>query len=397
MPIGDRTPFNLTASALAVGATGATLVSPLYPVYQQAWTLTSGTVTIIYVSYMVGLLSSFLFLGRLSDRFNAMSVLRAAMGLIVIGLLVSAIAWDAFSLMIARFILGIGAGLTTSSATIALKALEPKGHNGLATLAASSLTMLGFALGPFVAGLVGQSLPSPLVTPYALLIIVTALNMAGMLFVRMPDPQATTLSLKPKLTLPSSSFRPTFVLSALATFAAFSLFSLIASLAPSFVGSFFELYGVGVGGIAVSSVLFLSAGVQVIARSYSRKTCLRAGLGLMSASTIFLASSLALNSWPLFVVSVVFTGTGHGLSFMGSFALATGTTTKTNHAGVLSAFFSIGYLGAIIPTLATGFISDALGVGTAVTIYCMIFTVASAVLFISSLMMRSLGAGQEDT
>jgi len=58
-------PFAWVSFAMIVGVMGTALISPLYPLYQEAWQLETSDISLIYVVYMAGALSGLLFLGRL--------------------------------------------------------------------------------------------------------------------------------------------------------------------------------------------------------------------------------------------------------------------------------------------------------------------------------------------
>lgn len=67
---------------MCVGVMGTALASPLYPLYQALWQLQPSHITVIFVTYMLGVLASLLFAGRLTDRFGFLPVLRC--GLILV-------------------------------------------------------------------------------------------------------------------------------------------------------------------------------------------------------------------------------------------------------------------------------------------------------------------------
>ena len=79
---------------MCVGVMGTALASPLYPIYQQAWGLQPSHITQIFVAYMFGALASLLFLGRLTDKFGFLAVLRLGLILMTVSIIGSAMAWD---------------------------------------------------------------------------------------------------------------------------------------------------------------------------------------------------------------------------------------------------------------------------------------------------------------
>src|ERR1700693_1454113 len=87
-----RRRFVAIAFALGVTMAGATLASPLYPLYEQALGITSSGITIVYSSYMGGALLALLLLGHLSDHVGFVHTLKIAVLLLLAGLATSAFA-----------------------------------------------------------------------------------------------------------------------------------------------------------------------------------------------------------------------------------------------------------------------------------------------------------------
>lgn len=374
-------PFVLVALALAAGAMGATMASPLYPLYEQTWALRHSTITIIYVVYMAGVLAAFLFLGRLPDHLGPIAVLKAGCALLIVGLVLSACSPGVASLGAGRVVIGVASGMITSAATLGLFALEPGGVRH-ASLIASITTMAGFGLGPFVCGLLAQFAPAPLVIPYVAIIVPVAVILCGLLRipVRRPPANGHPLSFIPHLGLPSAAARPGFFVAALAVFSAYALFSLLASLAPSFLAALLPWHGTAVSGTTVAAVLFCSALVQIPARRLPLRLSLGLALALMTAGILLLALAMRIPSGAFFILADIAIGLGHGLSFMSGLALVNRVSTDGERSDILATFLCIAYLGTILPILAVGYLADGLGIKTAVTIFCLTFAALCLIL-----------------
>lgn len=100
-------PFILVSLALCIGTIGTALASPLYPIYQQLWQLMPSDITLIFVSYMFGCLTTLLFLGRTSNTIGYIKTMQVGLVFIIIGLVFSILASNALWLCIGRFIIGI--------------------------------------------------------------------------------------------------------------------------------------------------------------------------------------------------------------------------------------------------------------------------------------------------
>ncbi|MFG1279815.1 hypothetical protein [Xanthobacter autotrophicus] len=64
---------------------------------------------------------------------------------------------------------------------------------------------------------------------------------------------------------------------------------------------------------------------------------------------------------------------GHGLAFMSGLMLVNPLARQEHHASILATYFSIAYLGAIVPILAVGYLADFQGMPAAVVILCLVF------------------------
>gem|GEM_PF-5414458 len=101
------------------------MASPLFPIYEAEWGIGHGTITLLYVAYMCGVLAALLFLSRLTDSIGAVRALRIGSALLMAGLFLSAFVPGVVGFLPVRMLIGIASGLITSSATIGLFRLEP--------------------------------------------------------------------------------------------------------------------------------------------------------------------------------------------------------------------------------------------------------------------------------
>lgn len=373
---GDRPaswiPFILIALALAAGTMGATMASPLFPLYEQAWGIRHSDITVIYVVYMAGVLAAFLFLGWMPGVLGPVPVLRIGAGVLLAGLLISALAPGPAVLAVARLVIGIASGMVTTAATLGLIGAEPGGVRR-APIVTSSVTMAGFGAGPLVCGLVAQFAPWPLVTPYLVVAVPIAAILAGLCRIHPGHRRSGRVSLRPHLGLPVRRSVPGFLVAGLAVFTAYALFSLLAALAPSFLTLILPWSGPAVTGMAVAAVLFCSALVQIPLRRLPPRRSLPIALMLLTVGVLLLAGAMAWRSAIAFVLADIAIGMGHGLSFMAGVGLVNLVSPENRRAGNFATFFCIAYLGTIVPILAVGWLADAVGLGPAVIWFSLFF------------------------
>lgn len=387
----DWSPFLWVAAALVAGTMGTALASPLYPLYQQAWGFPASTITEIFVSYMFGVMAALLFLGRLPDHYGELRVLRAGLALIALGLALSAAAPGVGWLLAGRVVIGLASGLITTSAMAALVDLEPTGNRARAMRIASTTSVIGFGLGPLVAGVIAQFLPAPLVTAYLVVLALVAVVLVALNRLHAGPRRGGRLSLRPAFVLPGAAARPAFAVAAAAAFLVFALFSLFAALAPSFLNEMLPWQGTAISGASIAAVLFVSGATQLVLRGVTVRRGLSVGLGVLTAAVGLLAVALAVHSALLFAASDVLVGVGHGIAFMSAMAIVNQVSAGAERAGIFASFLSIGYIGTIVPVLGVGLLADRIGVLGAVIGFCALFGVAALVLLQRS--RRVLAAG----
>lgn len=382
----QQQPYLWVCFAMIVGVMGTALASPLYPLYQQAWSLSAGDITLLFVVYMFSALSSLLFLGRISDQRGFIVVLRGGLISITIGIILSAIAWDYWSFMLSRILIGLASSLIVTSASIGLTRLNRSKDLQRAAATTSLLIAFGFGLGPVIGGLIAQWAHFPLQSSYIPsmlmgLIAIFALFMLSAQDYKPTNPPKQKAFWRPSLAIPAGAARAPFLLGCMAAFTAFSMFSLFASLAPSFMRDMVPWHGPAVSGLSIGIILFMSSGFQLLVRQWPLKRSLLIGLACFSLSNLLLVANLWHASVLLFSASVLLIAMGHGLSLISGMGIVNRLALPEQRSATTSSYLIIAYLGAILPILAIGYLADQFGMQTALTAFCTSICSLSLALF----------------
>jgi MFS family permease len=130
-PKGRRTLPNPLAYALAAGVIGLGLFasitpSPLYHTYSVLWDFSPLTLTLVYATYMFGVLASLLLVGRVSDDVGRRPVLLSALGALMVSTVLFSLADSVAWLFVARGLQGLATGAAVSAASAALLDLHPR-------------------------------------------------------------------------------------------------------------------------------------------------------------------------------------------------------------------------------------------------------------------------------
>ncbi|WP_294260298.1 MFS transporter [uncultured Comamonas sp.] len=391
-------PYAWVCFSMCVGVMGTALASPLYPIYQQAWGLQPSHITQIFVTYMLGALISLLFLGRLTNLFGFLKVLRLGLMVMTVGVIGSALSWNAWSLGVSRFVIGLASGLITTSASIGMTQLNNKGDLQRAAATTSLTIAFGFGLGPVVGGLMAQWVPLPLVSSYLPPIGLSFIGIHALFKIQLPaarpplrsEPGLTLKDVLPSISQPRKPFLHHYALGCMAAFSAFGMFSLFAAMAPSFMAQMLPWHGPAVSGLSIGVILFLSAGIQLVARPYPTKRLIVIGFSALAATNALLVLNLFAGSPWLFALSVLSMSCGHALCNLSGMAVVNKVSKPVNRTGLLSTYLVVGYVGTIVPILGMGWLSDHIGLTSALIAFCACLGLLSTLLGVISARARVL-------
>lgn len=395
----SRSAFAWICYSMCVGVMGTALASPLYPLYQAAWHLRPSDITHIFVVYMFGVLGSLLFLGRVTARFGFLPILRTGLVLMTAGVALSAVAGNVPVFMLARLVIGLASGMITTSAAVGMMQVSPVADSRRTTALTTVAMTLGFGMGPLLGGLIAQWVPRPLVSAYVPTVVMGLVAIVALFRLRdasrIAGGSETPGGLSqwlPRITFPQRERRRHFWLASLGAFSAFGLFSLFASLAPSFMTEFVPWHGPAVSGFTIASILFLSSIFQFSVRSWRTKQVVVVSAMALVACNLLLVWTATSRTALLFAASVLVTSYGHALANVGGMGVIGKLTRPTERAGLLSSYMIVGYLGTIVPILAMGWLSDRVGLNRALVVFASAMAALSAVVAVLAVRTREIPA-----
>ena len=126
--------FAAITAILVLFTAASSTPSPLYVVYQQEWSFSPTTLTVVFAIYVLGLLGSLLVFGALSDHLGRRPVLAAAIALEAAALVLFIVADGVTVLAVARVAQGIATGAALTTLGAALVDLNPPHAPGRAGL-----------------------------------------------------------------------------------------------------------------------------------------------------------------------------------------------------------------------------------------------------------------------
>ncbi len=127
---------------------GTTFTSPLFPLYQEHYRLSSLQITVLFAVYALFLLPSLLISGSRGSGWGLKRVLRFSMWLSILATLVFMGSQQAWLVYAARILEGIAYGIFTGTSVAFLLQQTPKEQTGKALMLSGMTVSVGFGLGP---------------------------------------------------------------------------------------------------------------------------------------------------------------------------------------------------------------------------------------------------------
>jgi MFS family permease len=329
--------------------------TPLYPLYQQQDGFTSFTVTIVFAVYAVGVITSLLLAGHVSDWAGRRRILLPALGVEAVAAVLF-LAWPALpGLILARFLTGVGVGMITATATAYLLELHsahrPDAGRTRFEAVSAAANLGGLGSGTLVAGALAQFAPVPLRTPYAVFLVLLALAAVAVATVPetviAPDRRP---SYRPQRIRIARGSRLGYVAAAAGSFSSFAVLGLFTSLSPGFLA--------GTLGhpsrLLAGAVTFLVFGAGAAMQAAPGRRSFRTGLLAEAAGLVVIALGVHAPSLGLFLIGGVVAGAGAGILFKSAVGTVAGMAREHERGETLAGLFLIAYLGLIGPVLGVG-------------------------------------------
>ncbi|GAB7031321.1 MFS transporter [Streptomyces sp. NPDC021749] len=343
---------------------------PLYAVWQRQLGFSSGTLTLIYAAYVVGLLGALLVAGVASDRLGRKPVLVPALLLALVACPVYATAPSVAALAVARLLTGVATGAAVSAGMAAVTDLAAGRRIG--PLLASTAMVLGAGIGPVLAGVLSETAPGPTVTVFVVegVLLVTALAAV----VRMPLPRrrataGAAAGAWVRLPAVPRANRRHLALGLAAFAPGISATAFVLSLGPSLLAGLLGTTDRALaGGLALA--MFLSAtGVQFALRRPAVRTVLLVSGAATVTGTLALVTAVRTGTLAPLVVAVLLAGAGQGAGQLGGLTLLSREVPAARRAEANAALNAGGYALAGALPVADGYLSDAIGLPAAATAF----------------------------
>ena len=361
---------------------GTSTLTPLLPLYQRDFGISTGTATLLFVTYTVTVCPTMLIAGNLSDRLGRKRLLMPALITMTLASLVFALAESVPMLFAGRVLqglaiggfLGVGAAFVVDHAKVESRAL--------AAALAGVFFRVGFGLGPGLAGIAAQYGPNPRHLPFwghigFMMIGIIAIATASETLMRRAEPGPFRI----RIGVPHGQALGFLTYVAPATFLMSFIEGTVLSVVPIFVVETLEVQNLAIVGAIGFLVLAVGGIAPFVARGLDPRRSVAIGAGLSSLLSLLIVASSGINAVALVVAAAALIGFTNGFILYGGTVIC-GTIVPIGERGkLMSLLYMCAYAGTI-PTVALGYLADGVGLTATLGIFSALALVIAAFVIV---------------
>jgi len=359
--------------ALLIFTMGTSIVTPLFPLYQQQFNLSDGQVTLLFAAYTLTVVPTMLVMGGVSDRYGRRRVMLPAMVCITAASLVMAFASNVEMLFTGRILQGLAIGGFLGVGTAFIVDHAKIGNKAWAAIVAGLAFRLGFGLGPGMAGVVAQHSSQPIRTPFEIHVVLMVF--AFIAFAVTPETirRAATGRASPgrwkiQVGVPAGQMAGFATFLAPAAFTLGFLDATLLSVVPLYMVTSLHVHNLALIGLVGFLELGLGGVTPLFARNVPPRRAVMWGAGGGALASLLVVTASTANSVALVLVAAAVIGLLNGLTLQGGTAIC-GTSVPIRERGkLLSALYMCAYAGTI-PTIGLGYLAQSIGLTAAVTVF----------------------------
>jgi predicted MFS family arabinose efflux permease len=352
--LSNRASYALAAGVIGIGLFASTTPSPLYQTYSVLWHFSSLTVTLIYATYALGVLTTLLLAGGVSDDVGRRPVLLVSLAGLTGAGIVFLFADSAGWLFAARGLQGLATGGALSAAAASLLDFHPRRDPAGVALTNATASAAGLGLGILVSSVVVQIGWHPLSMPYVVLVSLTAIAFVGALLMPEPIEDRKHFHLTVERPHVPAEVRSAFVLTALAVLSAWSIGALFFSLGPELAAHLFDTQNAIVIGAGIVALTGSAVAAQLATRKTQPWIAAAAGSIALAAGMMLIVVASATDSRLTYIAGTIVGGLGFGAAFFGALRGLVPKIPVQHRAEVMASVYLVGYSSLSIPAILAG-------------------------------------------
>jgi MFS family permease len=372
--------FALLAAFAAVGST-----VPLFNVYRAEDGFTNAGISVAVVVYSAATLTTLLVLGRLSNHLGRRPISIASLSLLLLGCVLLLNVHEIGILVAGRLLLGIGAGLASSSLTSYIVDAAPARPAWLASVASSQTVMLGLAVGAVSSGALIQYAPWPRQLIY--LVVIGLLLVSVVLIAISPETVArkrgARRSMRPSVHVPAR-VRHLIPVTAAVLLSTWSVGAFYQAFVPALVENQLHTASPLILGLVFAAYMGPSALGAPLGSRFTPATAQRIGMSVFLVGMTGIITAVTTGTLLLFIVSTTVAGAAQGIAISAATRGLLQGSTLADRAATFSVIYLISYSGATIPAFIAGQLSNTFSLPQIVLGYGVFALLATACTLLSA-------------
>jgi MFS family permease len=350
----------------------STVPAPLYPLYQARSGFSTFMITVVFAAYALGVVTSLMLVGHVSDWVGRKKILVPALCLELIAAAIFLTTPSLGLLIVARLVSGLGVGMLTATATAHLHELHtrhrPEASGQRFEAVSTAANIGGIGTGALLSGVLAQYVAGPLQTPYLVFALLLLLSVvAVMLTPETVEQGMVRPTYRPQRISAQHGDRAGYIAAAAAGFASFAVFGLFTSVAPGFVRGALHHSSPALAGLVVFAVFGPAAVAQTLTSRMRPRTKLGIGVAGQALGLIVLVVGMHSANLATFLVGGLIIGVGAGLLFKAAVGAVAAMAAPANRGEALAGLFLISYVGLSLPALGIGVVTRYVTATTAMT------------------------------
>lgn len=351
-----------TASLIMIFVASSSPV-PIYNIYRAENGITNADLSLSVVAYFAGTILALVCLGRLVNHLGRKPVSLATLAIMALGCLVLIHVTGLGALALGRFIMGVAAGLASSSLTTYIVDAAPPRPSWLASVASSQSSQVGLTLGSLVSGAIVQTVAGARTVSYVVMISLLALCALALLTAPETGRRAPggLASLRPRVGVPVH-VRPRLPAAGTAFVVTWAVGGFYQSFIPSITAEQLGSTSAVVIALVFSAYMLPGAFGAPLAGLLPAERAQRIGIAVWLVGLWAVLASLVAGSVVAFIGFTVLAGAGQGVAVAASMRSLLHGVTLMDRAPVMSTTYLISYGGAMTASLVAGQLSKVLDI-----------------------------------
>lgn len=380
--VGQRPGLGFAVIATVALMVAASAPSPFYPRIAEQLGLLPVATTLVFAIYAFTMLAALLFTGAVSDAAGRRPVVTVGSVLLAVSLVLFWQSGSLTMLLVARALQGLAAGLLIPTLSAMMVDFASPQKPDAAALWNTVAAMTGLGVGAIAAAAALDLMADPSGAVFGSLAAVFALIAALVWLTPKPSRpvRRTVAPIISRLSVPNY-LRSLFTAAVPAIIAGWATNGLFLALGATVVKSEFGATTHAQQGVTI--LLFAASGVLASAALHRRSSRVLSvyGTSALGIGTALSLGTLALHSFPAYLLTVAVMGTGFGTAFMGVLQTLMPRIDPAERAAVMAVIYTVSYLAFGVPTIIAGLLVPLLSlqgamsaVGVTIVILCVLAT-----------------------